>query len=359
MERFSETYRVLQPMKYSTSKKKEVLDAALADPNYCIQLKKDGSSYLLAKDLDGSVHLYSNRISKRTGEVIDKIENVPHLKSFARDNFPDGSQLLVEICYGESSKDVNSIMLALPPKAIERQKDNLAGAYIFDILYWANESYWDKDFGERWDKVLNIVADWRADYQKLPSWLTVAETHYTDKGAKLAEWLAAGEEGGVLKMLKSTKKTSAAHAVRELGATAGRPMNTTFKIKQVDTVDVIIIGVEMPTKEYTGKDPDNYQYRDEDDNPVNRLWKLGYANSFVIGALDKDGKIERIGTVASGLDDEMRAAAAADPDEFIGAVIEVDCMSIDKAARTLRHPRLMKMRPDKLASNCLIEEIFA
>ena len=57
MERFSETYRVLQPMKYATSKKKEVLDAALADPNYCIQLKKDGSSYLLAKDLDGSVHI--------------------------------------------------------------------------------------------------------------------------------------------------------------------------------------------------------------------------------------------------------------------------------------------------------------
>ena len=29
MERFNETYRLWQPMKYATAKKKEVLDAAL------------------------------------------------------------------------------------------------------------------------------------------------------------------------------------------------------------------------------------------------------------------------------------------------------------------------------------------
>lgn len=352
-------YKIWQPMKYATAKKKEVLDEALASDNYCIQLKKDGSSYTLAKDLDGSVHLYGDKISKKDGKVIDKIENLPHVKKWAEDYFPVGSQLLVEICYGESSKDVNSIMLALPAKAIARQKETkLAEIYIFDILFWDNKSIYQEDFAERWDKIYQIACD-LGGKNICPHWVNFAVTKYDNKSEVIAEWLAAGEEGGVLKMLHSTKKTSAAHAVREIGATAARPMNTTFKIKQVDTVDVVIMDIEMPSKPYQGKDPENYQYRDEEGNPVNRLWYLGYANAFVIGAYNDEGELVKIGTVASGLDDEMRKLAANSPDVFIGECIEVDCMSKDNASRTLRHPRLMKMRGDKAAESCLMKEVFA
>ena len=76
MERFNETYRLWQPMKYATAKKKEVLDAALVSDEYGIELKVDGSSYVWSKDLDGSVHLYGDKISKKTGDVIDKIAAV-------------------------------------------------------------------------------------------------------------------------------------------------------------------------------------------------------------------------------------------------------------------------------------------
>lgn len=349
-------YKVWQTMKYATAKKKEVLDAALVSDNYCIQLKKDGSSYTLAKDLDGSVHLYGDKISKKDGKVIDKIENVPHMKEFAEEVFPCGSQIVLEVCYGDSSTSVNTIMLALPAKAIARQNENgLATGYVFDILYWDNESYYDKDFGERWNKVVELFDSWQEI--GIPKWLEMAETHFENKGEMITKWLAAGEEGGVLKMLKSQGRTSAAHAVRELGATAGRPMNTTFKIKQVDTADVVIMGIEMPNKAYQGKDPENYPYRDEDDNPVNRLWKLGYANAFVIGAYDNNELI-KIGTVASGLDDNLREHMAESPEDYIGQVIEIDCMSKDKEARSFRHPRLMRFRPDKLAEQCLMKEIF-
>lgn len=351
-------YKIWQPMKYATAKKKEVLEEALSSDNYCIQLKKDGSSYVLAKDLDGSAHLYGDKISKKTGKVIDKIENLPHVKKWIEDYFPVGSQLIAEICYGESSKDVNSIMLALPPKAISRQNDTkLAEIYIFDILYWDNKSWYQEDFAERWEKIREIACD-LGDKNICPHWVNFAVTVFENKSEQIAEWLANGEEGGVLKMLHSTKKTSAAHHVRELGATAARPANTTFKIKQVDTVDVVIMDVEMPNKVYQGKDPENYQYRDEDNNPVNRLWYLGYANSFVIGAYNEDGELIKIGTVASGLDDEMRKMAADSPDIYIGATIEVDCMSKDNKAKTLRHPRLMRMRPDKAPTDCLLKEIF-
>ena len=87
MERFNETYRLWQPMKYATAKKKEVLDAALVSDEYGIELKVDGSSYVWSKDLDGSVHLYGDKISKKTGEVIDKIDNMPHMKAFAEEFF--------------------------------------------------------------------------------------------------------------------------------------------------------------------------------------------------------------------------------------------------------------------------------
>lgn len=348
------SYKIYQPMKYATARNKEVLDAALESDNYLIQLKKDGSSYVLAKDSDGSVHLYGDKISKKTGQIIDKIENVPHLKAWAEENLPQESQLVVEICYGKTSRDVNSIMLALPDKAILRQTaTQLAKAYIFDILFWNGEEVFKEDYADRWKRVCDEITD-----LPQPAFIELAETHFTDKAEWLARWLKAGEEGGVLKMLRSTTKTSAMHHVRPIGATVARPANTTFKVKQIDTIDAVIMGVTLPEKEYKGKDPENYQYRDEKGNPVNRLWALGMVNAFSIGAYDDNGELVQIGTVASGLDDELRLAAAADPDRYIGEVVEIACMSKDTDNCTLRHPRLICFRPDKAAEQCTLKEAF-
>lgn len=360
-------YKVFQPMKYATAKKKEVLAEALASDDYGIQLKVDGASYVWAKDMDGSVHLYGDKISKKTGEIIDKIENCPHLKEFAKANFPNGSQLIVEIAcrYNwtagrmeerSSSKYVNSIMLCTPQKAAARQADKgWVDAYIFDMLFWDGKPVYKEDFGDRYASLMMLKDKWNLT---MPKWLSFAELFIKDKEQKIAEWLATGEEGGVLKLLHSKGRLSAAHAVSQIGETAKRPMHVTYKIKQVDTVDVVIMDVQYPDKAYTGKDPDNYPYRDDDNNPVNRLWALNMANGFVIGLYD-NGELIKIGTVASGLDDTLRAVAYDHPEKYVGEVIEVDCMSIDKAGRSLRHPRLMRFRPDKAAENCLMKEVFA
>lgn len=361
-------YKVYQPMKYATARNKDVLKEALNSDEYGIQLKVDGSSYVLAKDLDGSVHLYGNKISKKTGEVIDKIDNVPHLKDLAEEYFPEGSQIIVEIMcrYNwtsgkwekrSNSKFVNSIMLSGPEKATERQaQTEFCHAYMFDILFWEGEPIYKWDFIERYNFLKDL---YEKHFPQNVKWLEFAELYTDNKADRIADWLAAGEEGGVLKLLRSNNKASAAHAVSEIGATAKRPMHTTFKIKQVDTVDVVIMNMELPTKEYTGKDPENYPYRDGEGNPVNRLWALGMINSFVIGLYDENGELVKIGTVASGLDDVVRKEACDDPEKYLGQVIEVDCMSIDRAARSLRHPRLMRMRPDKEAKYCTMKEVFA
>jgi ATP-dependent DNA ligase len=254
-------------------------------------------------------------------------------------------------------------MLSLPAKAIQRQQENgWVKAYIFDILYYAEEAIYTQDFSIRWDCMTRCFKEWVAMSclfdATFPEFVELAETHHYDKGEHLAEWMARGEEGGVLKMLTSTAKTSAAHHVREIGATAARPMNTTFKIKQVDTVDVVIMDIQLPGTAYTGKDPDNHPYKDADGKAINRLYALNMINAFVIGVYMPTGELRQIGTVASGLDDELRLAAWDDADEYRMKVIEVDCMSIDKVHKTLRHPRLMRFRPDKDHTECTVGNTF-
>lgn len=359
-------YGIYQPMKYAVAKSTDILKAALNSPDYGIELKRDGASYVWAKNLDGTVHLYGDKISKKTGEVIDKIDNVPHMKKYAEAHFPVGTQLLVEICAKADysigreidktkSSFVNGIMLCTPANAVARQeKYGWVEAYLFDVLFWNNTDIANLDCADRYTHMCSIFKGLQCEQPA--NWFTLAEMITENKDEVIAEWLANGEEGGVLKLLHSTNKVSAAHVLRQIGQTAARPMHTTYKIKQVDQVDVIVTGIEMPTPEYTGQ-VENAKYFDTNGNPVNRLYALGYANAFRIGCYFC-GKIIEIGTVASGLNDELRKDMAENPDNYVGEVIAVTCMSVDKEGHSLRHPRFTQMRPDKSTINCTLDTIF-
>lgn len=364
------SYRVVVPMKYSTTKNGDHIKQALESDNYGLQLKKDGASYVLAKDLDGTVHLYGDRISKKTGEVIDKIDNVPHIKSFAKTFFPNGSQLVIEItsCFDwntkqrmpkSSSKLVNSLLLCLPDKAQERQEayNAYCGAYVFDILFWAKEEWYSKDFIDRYNKILEIRDRWSIR-NKLPSWLEFAETHFIDKTELLQQWLSEGEEGGVLKKLRTDEKTSAAHFVSEVGERPKRPMHVTYKVKQMETFDMVVMKLDQPEKEFKGE-LENARYFDEDGTPLNRLYALGLVGSLILGAYNDDGELVPIGRVSSGLTDSIRKQIKDHEDEWIGMVVECSCMSLDKKNKTFRHPRFIRTRPDKNPETCLISEIFS
>ena len=372
MERFDNVYQVWQPMKYGTAKKEEILDAALDSNLYGLQLKMDGSSYIWAKDLDGSVHLYGDKISKKTGEIVDKIDNVPHMKDWADKHFPIGTQFCVEIFSfydwsglnpepqkHSTSKFVNSIMLSNPDKAAARQREtDWVGAYMFDCLYYDKEPIYKQDFCDRYKQIL-AFEHMPEIYDDKPHWLSFAEVYTKNKRERLSMWLSEGFEGGVLKLLHSEGKLNAMHHVTEIGETAKRPAHVSYKIKQMDTLDVVCLGVNYPEKEYKGKNPETYQYRDEEGNPVNRLWALHMIDAIDIGAWDSEAnEFVKIGTVASGLDDEMRKRGFDDPDSLINHVFEITCMSIDKKAKTLRHPRLMFEREDKMAKDCLMNDIF-
>ena len=75
-----------------------------------------------------------------------------------------------------------------------------------------------------------------------------------------------------------------------------------------------------------------------------------------IGAYDKDNKLVEVGTVSSGLTDEVRASLAKDTDSWIGKVVKIDMM--EKFEGTIRQPIYRGLHADKNAYECTIEDIF-
>ena len=73
----------------------------------------------------------------------------------------------------------------------------------------------------------------------------------------------------------------------------------------------------------------------------------------------EDSEIEEIGTVSSGLTDELRADLAENPSKYEGRVVAIQAMSRDKKEHTLRHPFIVQFRDDKPARDCTIEETFS
>lgn len=324
--------------------KEDKLQEALTSGEYFGQEKIDGASYIFSKDKDGNIGLFSRAISKKTDYYSEKSDNVPHIIE-QLNKLPNGTMVIGEIAYpGGSSKDATTIMGCLPKKAVERNKTRPIHYYIFDVIYFNNKSVHEWRAEDRIEFLRKEFYSLDLDSETIHFLPPI----YTDLDKRLKNILKYGGEGMVL------KRKDAPYNLE-----GKRPSWHTIKIKQLDTVDVVIIDIQYPTKQYNGKNADSYQYRDENGNPINRLYALNMANGFVIGAIDADGQLQKIGTVSSGLTDEIRLNAANNPDKYINTVVEVAMMSKDCEAKSLRHPRLINIRDDKHFTECTIQEIFS
>lgn len=334
------------------------------DGTWFAQLKKDGALYMFVKGLEGQTYLFGRTVSKVTGLLTEKSANVPHIIA-PLNQLPNGTILLGEIYYpGKTSKDVTSIMGCLPEKAIDRQNGSYGPIhfYIYDCLGFNGTSLLKYDNWTRYQVVKRIFEKYPIARNEIELAVAVEENIYTSIG----EALSAGEEGMVVK-----KKT----ALYEPGK---RPM-TMLKAKQVDFIDAVIIGFKDPVKEYTGKEIENWQYWcDIDSNdvwsppsllytpdykekglmPVTKHYYYGWKNAIEIGAYDENEQLKSIGTIASGLTDTMREDMTINPEKYLYKVCEIQCMSLDEKAKTIRHGFLISMREDKNPKECRMEEIF-
>ena len=156
--------------------------------------------------------------------------------------------LIGEIYYpGMTSKDVSSIMGCLPAKAIERQAER--GIHYIHIIIYKGEDLKDVVASERYQILKEMFYEYELSKFEF---LELAEIQTENLSEFIAETLAAGEEGVVL------KRHDAIYA-------AGlRPAWQTIKIKKVDTLDAVCIGFCEPTKMYTGSDKFTWQFWEDD-----------------------------------------------------------------------------------------------
>ena len=154
-----------------------------------------------------------------------------------------------------------------------------------------------------------------------------------------------------------------------------RPARATFKVKQKVTVDVVIMGFEDATKLYSGKELSKWQYWEVNGVkvkgelysdyllkpstiiPVTKPYFYGWKTAIKIGAYDND-KLVSIGTVSSGLTDELREKFAANENFWYNKVIEIEGMSLNVKDRSVRHGRFKCFRDDKNPTDCKLNELF-
>jgi len=362
-----EQLRKLGAMKYwslpagSSEKQKKKFEDEIRGKNYIALKKRDGAWYRFSQTTKDDQMLQSRTISVKTKEPVEKQDNVPHIME-ALSVLPENTVLLGEICYKNTSMtspDVVSIMGCLPKKAVERQSVVKLHYYIFDVLFFAGEEIGCKSAEVRLELLKNIKENF-----VFPEFIEFAEPVYENIPNTIANWLADGDEGAVL---LHKKKPYSYERVKSAEAW------TTMKVKQsvTDGIDLVIMSFTPSEKAYTGEYPQIWIYWEnmrtgqlvEDKmwgkpgfTPVTEGYFKGQVGSMVLGAYYNDTLVQ-VGKV-NNLTDAIRQDATDNPEKYIGRVVEVNAMSIDKERKSLRHAKLVRFRDDKVATECNYKDIF-
>lgn len=346
--------------------KENQMSTVCSSGEYFAQEKIDGCLYTYVKGREGQRYLFGRTISKVTNISTEKGENVPHIMN-ALNCLPFSTVIVGEIYYdGCTAKDVTSIMGCLPAEAIRRQKDPKGRGrihyYIHDLLFYNGVNLTKTGAYDRYRILEAIYHKHNLDQYDFLRLATIVEENIEDEVSRI---LNAGGEGMVL------KKKTAPYTYDK------RPAHMTIKFKQMDDTDLVCTRTIPATRDYTGKELETWSYwaKDTGDNmteliscenmygregwmPVTKPYVFGWQTAIGIGAYDENGNLVELGTVSSGLTDEDKAAMGADPLSFVGKVVSLHCMSIDKKEKTLRHPVFKSWREDKNAEDCKINEVF-
>lgn len=354
----------IEPMKYwsapataSNEEKKDMVRNAIFSGEYLGTLKVDGYYQRLIKDEDGNCFMIA-RSRNTKGEVVDKYAWVPHIHEWMN-SLPNGTCLLAEAYLPnlEGSKNVTSILGCLKDKAIDRQKTTPLHFHIFDCMAFAGLNFKDVAYERRIRWVKNISTEYPNKYVQYADFYEGA-----DLWEQLQSYLAEGREGMVI-----MRKDAIVYTKRT-------PARVSIKVKQElkQTIDCIISGANSPTKLYSGKSLETWQYWIDDITderlelkpheveyrngativPVTKNYYYKWAGSLRL-SLYKDGKGQYFGDL-SGLTEEILSNW---PD-YVGKVCEVGGMSIDPESGHIRHPKFLGWRTDKRPEECVWEQVL-
>ena len=232
--------------------------------------------------------------------------------------------------------------------------------YIFDCIRYNGRSLLDTPYIERYEEYLEYQLGDLFDFEK---YVELAPLYRTNFEKHLRNIFSAAGEGMVFKHKNSLYRPGARTS----------PLREAYKYKEhLDSLDLVCMELLDPVMEYTGKELNTWPhwYDKEYDEilyagsgaismmiesdryiPVTKPYALGWKNAMRLGAY-KDGKLVEICRVASGLTDALREDMASNPEAYLGKVIEIECMSVNKKDGTVRHPVFLCVRFDKDAADC-------
>jgi len=314
------------------------LEGSLWDnPEWWAEEKIDGSRYLMHIGKEGN-RFTSRQKSRKTGLPVEKTENVPHLAKMDL-GFLAGTILDGEMQHNDFSKTV-SVMGSLPERAIALQEEiGWINYHVFDILEYKGEDVRELPHYARRKLLEEVMLQIREnDFNCFIDTTAIAKENKREFYENIVQ---KGGEGVILKNIHGKYRD-------------GERSKDWVKIKRYLTDDVVIIGSTLPSKIYDGKDRENWEYW-EDGKPVTKAWYNRWLGAIRFGKF-KNGKLVELGQT-SGIDDQMKELLSDGnhgiKEEYIGTVIEIGAMEQLKSG-AYRHPRFVRLRPDKDAEGCVL-----
>lgn len=384
-EEFNNTkeLRFLEPMT-AQELDEDKLQKHIAGNRVVGEQKFDGHRGLVFITSKGN-RIFSRRVSKQTGWYAENTDCMPHIRDIVvpEDLYGtviDGEILLpVENC---TCRQVQSVTGALPETAIKYQLEN-GFAYLsaFDILYYKGINIQRMPLWKRklylWEVLLGIKSDFihmctlycnqdTMDYLKFKWEEYGADQELIDSlvlvhdfEQQFRQFLKEGKEGLIIKDIEGIYEQKRSKAF--------------VKMKAHKTYDVVIMGYDEPTREYTGKELKTWMYwevpytstpvegmyyedslKNDEYIPVTKYWAKEWIGAVIFGVW-KDGKLIEVGRT-SGMDEETRQLLSENREEYLGQVIEVEAQGIiNKETGSLQHPRFIQFRPDKSSEMCTFQ----
>lgn len=417
-----------EPMLAKELDTEELQNEKMDDITYFLEEKFDGTRallYFLSDSEKGFCRVFSRRISKKTNFYVENSDSVPQLRDI---NTPDLNGTIIDgemFIDGLPFKEVSSTLNSLWDKAIDRQlQKGFISLHAFDILFYKGVDLRKMPLERR--KVYLHLAIQEAQspyieevvYQKCGGKVSAKEYLKThgDTNQVFHRLLREGSEdsypnfcGEMKHKHSNTDYEFSPRAFYEyIVATGGeglilKPKRGRYyhkrgweysKVKKFLTRELIIIGFDKPTKEYTGKDKKNWNYWvDENDNrvagnfygdkhytPVTKFYYMNQVGNLILGVLiskkeynnikeKKRGQVYKPSDLGlsdslnemnyvmevcecAGFDDETREHFTENKDELIGTVVEVKANELFRDTGKMRHPRFLRQRFDKAPEQC-------
>lgn len=423
----------IEPMTAKEPLNNNELETMLTSEDYLAEEKLDGTRGTL--HLNPKNRLFSRNISKQTNWYSENSDSVPHLRDFKvpkelHKTVLDGEMRID----GKEFKEVSSTLNCLWDEAILRQTQlGFITFHAFDIIYYKGVYVAKMPLIKRKELLRKVVEELDYEYikeefytfntkevllkdkqtrtihysdewdEKYPNLVKQAREQIDPEHLEHADCLGAdldfnivvdkkgwyeyivmnGGEGMMLKHKDGTYRH-----------TRGREYT---KHKKFLTREVVILGFEEPTRDYTGKEvnnPDakwNYWYDAEDEHmictreltmqeaqedgllPCTKHYAMDWIGTLRGGVIitqeelallkkknpkDKFVTQSICGTLylevveCSGFDEDTRKFLTENQADLIGTVVEIKANEILKTGR-LRHPRFLRLRVDKESERCI------